>query len=278
MPQTNGIPPVNGPSSMPPYDNKGMTVGNGSPSPNASGSPGVANSGTYPITDAQKGFACPPTIDGYGCNLRFNLPPPTPTPAPASKNAKSKKATPAPSPTPTDTPTPSPSGSGSPSSTPKPTPTPASISLKVEAAPKDAPALVHIPAGSLSTVPLMMVHLTPTGDLHLDGWAEADFTLPKSEVAERGFAVQLFKANVGKHSTSYNPIWTFDKSTLNDTTLTFSFQPPKMTIPKGGTYVLVLYGDDKSKASPAPVPTGTAPSSAAPATEAPTSEPTGQQP
>lgn len=130
--------------------------------------------------------------------------------------------------------------------------------------------MVHTPAGTLDTVPLMMVHLTPSGVMTLDGWAQADFTLPKSEIGERGFAVQLFRANVGKKKTTYDPIWTFDKSTLKDTTLTFSFAPPKTELPKRSTFVLVLYGDDKSKSSsPAPVPTGSAPASAAPASASP---------
>lgn len=276
MPQQNGIPPVSA-SGQPPYDTKGMTQ-NGSPSPNPSLSPGVANGGTYPIADAQKGFTCPPTIDGYGCELRFNLPAPTPTPSPLPKGKKGKAATPAPTATPSPTPSPSPSpdASASPGGKPTPTPTPPpSIQLKNEALPKDAPAMVHTPAGTLDTVPLMMVHLTPTSDFVLDGWAEASFTLPKEQVQERGFAVQLFKANVSKKKTTYEPIWTFDKSTLKEDTLTFSFPPPKTTIPKGGTYVLVLYGDDKSKAtSPAPAPAGSsAPASAAPSSAAPAASP-----
>jgi hypothetical protein len=44
---------------------------------------------------------------------------------------------------------------------------------------------------------------------------------------------------------------------LNDNTLTFSFEPPKMTIAKGSTYTLVLYGDDKSMVpSPSPSASG----------------------
>ncbi|HET7815335.1 MAG TPA: hypothetical protein VFL13_13295 [Candidatus Baltobacteraceae bacterium] len=282
MPQTqNGVPPVSA-SGQPPYDNKGMTQ-NGSPSPNPSLSPGVASGGTYPIADAQKGFTCPPTIDGYGCELRFNLPAPTPTPAPA-KGKKGKAATPAPTATPSPTPSPSPSPSpdegASPGGKPTPTPTPPpSIVLKNESLPKDAPAMVHTPAGSLDTVPLMMVHLTPNADFIVNGWAEASFTLPKEQVQERGFAVQLFKASVSKKRTTYEPIWTFDKSTLKENTLTFSFDPPKTTIPKGGTYVLVLYGDDKSKVtSPAPAATGSsAPATSAPATPgaSPSAVPTG---
>lgn len=284
MPQQGGnIPPVNAASNAP-YNEKGLPQ-NGSPSPGASVSPGVANAGTYPLSQAQDGFACPATIDGYSCLLKFNLPPPTPTPAPAAKGKKAA-AKPSPSPTPTATPapspTPTPQGSGSPAPTPKPTPTPPTIALQTEALPKDAPTMVHTPANSLQVVPLMMVHLTPTADFKLDGYAQAQFTLPKEQVAERGFAVQLFHASIDKHKkTTYTPLWTFDKSTLNETTLTFAFDPPKTTISKGSTYVLVLYGDDKTKSSPAPagsgepsaVPGTSAPGTPAPGTPAPTAAP-----
>lgn len=131
--------------------------------------------------------------------------------------------------------------------------------------------MVHLPVGTLDTVPLMMVKLTPNADFVLDGYAQATFLLPKEQVAERGFALQLFRANIGKTKTTYDPIWTFDKSSLTGSALTFGFLPPKKTtIPKNATYVLVLYGDDKSKVtSPAPAATPTA---AATSTAAPTPE------
>ncbi len=125
--------------------------------------------------------------------------------------------------------------------------------------------MVHVPANTLDTVALMMVQLEPNADFDLDGWASAQFTLPKTEVDGRGFALQLFQVNKKKKGVEYKPVWTFDKSVLNERTLTFSFQPKKMSIPKGSTYLLVLYGDDKSTApsptpssssSPAPAPSG----------------------
>lgn len=123
--------------------------------------------------------------------------------------------------------------------------------------------MVHTPANTLDTVALMMVQLSTNADLNLEGWANAQFTLPKPQVDGRGFALQLFRVNKKKKGVEYKPIWTFDKSVLNDTTLTFSFKPPKMTIGKGSTYMLVLYGDDKStlpsgapSGSPSPLPSG----------------------
>ncbi len=141
--------------------------------------------------------------------------------------------------------------------------------MKAEAMPKDAPAMYHTPTNTLDVVPLIMVHITPTGDFALDGPAVAQFTLPKEQIGERGFAVQLFQATTHKKRTDYKPIWTFDKSNLKDTTLTFEFTPPKMTITKGTTYVMVLYGDDKSKVSPSPSgsPLGSAIPSATPSAQ-----------
>ncbi|HKU66783.1 MAG TPA: hypothetical protein VJP85_03310 [Candidatus Baltobacteraceae bacterium] len=265
MPQTGpGIPPMGAGTPMPPMDRNGMPI---NPSASPSPTPGTVGNATYPIEDAQKGFACGTLSEGYGCTLAFNLPPPTPTPSPSPKNAKRKsKTTATPSPTPTPTPTPTPKASASPSpgasagasASPSPSPTPETITLQAQAPPKDAPKMVHVPANSLDTVALMMVQLTTNGDLDLDGWANAQFTLPKTEVDGRGFAVQLFQVNKRKKGVEYKPIWTFDKSTLNERTLTFSFQPPKMKIAKGSTYMLVLYGDDKSSA-PSPAPSGSAP-------------------
>lgn len=257
MPQPGGnLPPMGG-TPVPEVDKNGLPVG-GTPLP--SQSPGAqSGAATYPIADAQKGFACPPMAEGYACVLSFNLPSPTPAPSASPKDAKGKAkatisptASPTPSPTPTPTATPSAAPSGSASASPKPTPTPASITLTAQAPPKDAPKMVHVPASTLDTVALVMVQLTTNSDFSLDGWANAQFTLPKSEVDGRGFALQLFLVNKHKKGVSYKPIWTFDKSTLSDTTLAFSFPTPKMKIAKGSTYMLVLYGDDKSSASAAP--------------------------
>lgn len=133
--------------------------------------------------------------------------------------------------------------------------------------------MVHVPDNSLGVVPLMMVTLSTNADFTLDGWVDADFMLPKDQLTpDRGFAVQLFSVATKKKSTSYTPIWTFDNSTLDSDTLTFSFKPEKkLTIGKGSTYVLVLYGDDKNKkgspspaASMSPSPSPTPSASASP--------------
>lgn len=272
------IPPV-GPSNPPPYGTNGIPQN--VPGTGASASPMPTYSpGTYALSEAPGGFQCPPTTDGYSCTLRFNIPAPTPTPGSRKTAGKAVKSTATPSASPSPSPTPSPAdtppGSPSPldSASPAPTATAsaspakegATVSLQAKALPKDAPPMYHLPKNTLDVVPLMLVHITPNADFTLNGPAQAQFTLPKDQTVQRGFAVQLFQAKSSKHRTNYTPVWTFDKSTLKDGTLTFDFTPPKMTIPKNSSYVLVLYGDDKSKVSPSPA--GTAQPSATPAAAA----------
>ena len=252
-----GIPntiPVPGDSTQP-YGTSGLPQTGESASPLPSSSPATQ---MFAMSDASTGFQCPQSVDGYACVLRFNVPPPTPTPSPGGKH----KPSPTPSPTPTQTPTPTPTpaegdlagiGNEIPGAGPTPTPTPSgpTITLKAEALPKDAPPMYHTPSNTINVVPLIMTRVTPSTDFLLDGEAIAEFTLPPDQVENRGFAVQLFEQTSHKNKTYYRPIWTFDKSTLKDGTLTFDFNPPKTTIPKGTTYVLVLFGDTK-KGTPAP--------------------------
>src|SRR5579864_1606296 len=109
MPQSNPIPPVSGSSG--PIGPNGMPEGQFSAAPLPSATP----TGTYPISQASSGIACPETTTNYACTLKFNLPAPTPTPSPLPKG---KKPTPTPSPTPTPTPTPEPTGSYGPTPSP----------------------------------------------------------------------------------------------------------------------------------------------------------------
>lgn len=248
MPQSEQLPPVGQGTPMPQADKNGLPQ-----PPLPSGSPGAAGTLSYPIADAQKGFACPPTQDGYTCTLSFNLPPPTPAPSASPKSKTSPSPTPSPTATPSATPSPGASGTPLASASPSPTPKAASITLDAQAVPKDAPKMVHQPKNALDTIALMSVKLTTSADFTLDGWARAQFTLPKTQVDGRGFALQIFQVVKPKHGApDYKPVASFNKSVLADTALTFSFKAPKMTIGKGSTYLLVLYGDDKSTASAAP--------------------------
>jgi len=76
------------------------------------------------------------------------------------------------------------------------------------------------------------------------------FTLPKGQISGRAFVVQLFQETTHRKHTSYRALYSFNKSTLTKNTLNFALMVPKATVPKNGTYDLVLYGAD--------VPAGTA--------------------
>jgi hypothetical protein len=115
--------------------------------------------------------------------------------------------------------------------------------------------MVHAPKNALNVVALMMVTLTTSADFPLNGLAIAQFTLPKEQIGGRGFALQLFLQRTQGKSKSYAPVLSLDKSSLEKETLIFGFMPPKITVAKGNTYVLVLYGTDISASS---APTGSA--------------------
>jgi hypothetical protein len=143
------------------------------------------------------------------------------------------------------------------------------MALKLDVLPKDAPAMVHVPAKSASVVALMQITLTPSADFKLTGPALAQFTLPKQQLDGRGFALQLFERTTHRKKHSDRAIWEFAKSDRQANTLTFSFTPPKIAVPKGSTYLLVLYGDDHP-ATPAP---SASPSPSASASASPSGSP-----
>ncbi|HEY8296539.1 MAG TPA: hypothetical protein VIG32_00755 [Candidatus Baltobacteraceae bacterium] len=242
------LPPGGGGSPLP-YP---QSVGSGAPAAQSTAVKSTGDTAVVPITDATNGLQCP-ALDGYTCVLRFNVPDATPAPA-ATRGAHAASPSPSPSPSPTPAASPSPASGASPEATA--TPSGPTMTLKLATLPKDAPAMVHVPAGSLATVALMDVTLTPSADFALDGNAVASFTLPKEQLSGRGFALQLFAVQNRHKKTAYRPIYTFDKSTLAGSTLSFAFRPPKLTVAKGTSYLLVLYGDDQpaATASPSPMP------------------------
>lgn len=208
-----------------------------------------ANDAAFPLADASKGFQCP-VVGEYSCTLRLNLPVSTPSPA-----AKIKAT---PTPKPTSSPSPSPSPSPLPSGvTPSPSPAPVVgdvMKLTIEPQPKEAPALVHIPAGALNVTPLVLVRMQPSADFLLQGDAVAQFTLPKEQIGSRGFVLQLFAETVRHKHRDYRALYTFNKSSLEKTTLTFDFAVPKLTVTKNSVYVFVLYAGGEPSGSPSPKP------------------------
>ena len=252
------------PNPIPNTNANSTTSTTATPTPGAKSSSALQTSpgpGVYPLADAANGFACPETAPGFSCQLRFNVPPPTPTPAPTRASGKKRPPpTASPSPSPTPSPTSNASASPGPSASPGATAATAAadtIMLSAQALPKAAPSMVHVPKNALNVVALMMVTITTSADFPLNGLAIAQFTLPKEQIGGRGFALQLFLQRTQGKTKSYAPVVSLDKSSLEKETLIFGFMPPKITVSKGNTYVLVLYGTDisaSSVASPSPNP------------------------
>ncbi|MBV8689162.1 MAG: hypothetical protein JOZ59_03540 [Candidatus Eremiobacteraeota bacterium] len=96
--------------------------------------------------------------------------------------------------------------------------------------------------------------IVPAEDFTLDGAALAQFTLPPPEIANRGFAVQIFSEDVHGKRHDWSPVITIAHSSLDGATLTFRFMPPKLTLPKDHHYLAVLYGDARPGAPPTLAP------------------------
>ncbi len=250
--QPNGFTPPGGVGASPavnPAASPGKTVPRPTPPP--------GDTVTYPISQAPSGLPCPAS-KGFTCELAFNLPTPSPNPSTSpSPGSSSKAATPSPSPTPTATPTPratpSSGASGAPSASPSAAPTGPQITLHIEALTSDAPPMVKPDTKSAGTVVLVALRLTTSADTTIFGGARIAYTLPKAQIPGRGFAVQLFQEVHLKKKSVDTFIGTYDRSTLKNDRLTFSFVTPKLLVKKGETWLLVLYGDERpTKTSPSP--------------------------
>lgn len=233
-----------------------------SPASNATGNSAAQSSASAPqslsfaFSDAAHGFTCPES-NGFGCTIKLNVPPETPAPS------TSPKATASSSPTPSAAP--SASSSASPSATPTATPSAGpSFALTMSALPKDAPKMVITNKDAPPTTAVVLITLVPSADFTLDGRAIAEFTLPKEQLANRGFAIQLFEETVRRKHHDIHPLYTLAKSVLVKQTLTFSMTPPKLTLPKGRKYFVVLYGDQQPVASASPAGSASPAASASP--------------
>lgn len=115
------------------------------------------------------------------------------------------------------------------------------------------------------TTALIALRVTTDADAIVEGNARAEFMLPKDEISNRGFAVQLYRETKTKHRHMFSYVGSYDKSKVDGQTLRFEFVVPKVQIKKGETWVFVLYGDDRT-ASPSP-------SASASASDAPSASP-----
>jgi len=122
---------------------------------------------------------------------------------------------------------------------------------------------------SAGTVALVALRLTTSADITIAGGARIEYTLPKAQIAGRGFALQLFQEVHLKKKSVDTFIGTYDSSTLKGTTLTFSFVTPKLMVKKGETWLLVLYGDElPARAAPSPGASASPDASSSPAASA----------
>ncbi len=119
--------------------------------------------------------------------------------------------------------------------------------------------MAHVPKDVTKVTALMTVAISTSADFPLNGLAIASFTLPKDQIPGRGFALQLFLQRMQGKTKAYAPVISLDKSSLQKNTLIFGFTPPKFTVAKNNTYVLVLYATDIAGASAAPSSTGSPP-------------------
>ena len=206
---------------------------------------------TYALSAAADGFACPQS-NGYGCVLHFNLPAQNAKASSGTKTGASPQ-TPALSASPIS-PLESALSNASAPPTSAPQPSGPTMALTMTALPNDAPKMVITSKAPIATTALIRVLLEPSDDFVLQGAALAQFTLPPAELANRGFAVQIFNEDVHGKKHGWSPVITIARSSLDGTTLTFRFMPPKLTLPKGHRYLAVLYGDARTS-TPTPGPT-----------------------
>lgn len=246
-------PGVNPPVNPPPPGSLNVTP-EPSITPTAGSSMGPSDV-SYSFATGPKGLACPQQ-NGFSCTLYLNMSDAqyaaliaTPSPAPKGHG----KPSPTPSPTPTPTPTPTPDEGSSASPSPSPTPAGAQMKISLASLPKDAPSMVNPNPKALATVSLVTLRLMTTEDVFLNGHQSLQFTLPKDQIAGRGFAIQLFHETIGKkNKRSDQFIGSYSQSSLKDTTLVFSFTAPKIAVKKGETWLFVLYGDELPSASTSP--------------------------
>jgi hypothetical protein len=254
--------PTAGPNGMAELTNPGSTL--------------APNQAQYPVADGPTGMKCPTiTIQGqqYLCNFSFNIPGtpnPNATPAP-------KKATATPSPTPEASASADDDNNDA-SDTPTPSPTPpGGITLQVEALPTDVPGMTNPDMRALKTTPVVGIRLQSDTDFVLDGTSIAAYTLPKAQMAGRQFALQLYNETFprtvkgAKRTDLFIAGYARSVIDNDNSTVTFTFAVPKITVKRGQIWLIVLYGltyPPNSTPTPSPSPASSASSSASPGASA----------
>lgn len=270
-------PPVNGQGPLGSQGQLGNSVAGGSGGPTA-GPNGIAelsnpgatlapNQAQYPVADGPTGMKCP-VVQQFECTFSFNVPNASPSPAPSGSPGKAK---PTPSPTPTPTPTPEPSESSDENGEqPSPSPTPpGTITLQMEPLPSDVPSMTQPDLRALRVTALVGLRIQSDTDFVLNGTAIAEYTLPRTQIAGRSFVLQLYNESFQQRTRKRIDTFlgTYAKGTLQDQTVRFSFNVPKVTVRQNQIWLLVLYGltyPPGTTPSPSPTPAGSASPSASP--------------
>ncbi len=236
-------PPVQQPGPMGTGEMQGPTIGqNGQPELTQPGATLAPNQSQFAVGDGPNGVKCP-LFEQYTCTLSFNMPTPSPPPSPG------QTPKPTPKPTPTATPTAAASGGSddgddsdsSDSTSASPTP-PGTITLQMEPLPKDVPSMTNPDPRLLRITPMMAIRLQSDTDFALNGTAAVQYTIPKTQLATRSFAIQLYNETAvrGKRTDQY--LATYTKYGSTDTTVSFNFATPRVTVKRGQIWLLALYG------------------------------------
>jgi hypothetical protein len=242
-----------------PGEMQGPQIGpNGQPELTAPGATLAPNEAQYPVGQGPNGMKCPQLsvqMQQFNCTLSFNIPPPSPSPSPGKTKAK---ATATPSPTPSPSPSPS-SGSDDEDdtgATPSPTP-PGTITMQVEAMPKDVPPLTNPDRRAMGITPLMAIRLQSDSNFNLDGLASLQYVLPRQQLPNRGFWVQLYNEGVLRGKRTDQFLASYNKYVSNEQIVQFNFPTPKITVKRGQIWLLALYGltyPPNATATPSPTP------------------------
>lgn len=257
-------PPVQQPGPMSTGEMLGSSIGaNGQPELTAPGATLAPNQTQFPVAQGPSGVKCPVVMTQYTCTFSFNIP----TPAPQASGAT---PTPKPTPTPTATPSASASSDGSDdsgdSTDATPTP-PGTMTLQLEPLPKDVPPMTNPDPRALRLTPLTAVRLQSDTDFPLTGTAAIVYTMPRQQIAGRSFAIQLYNETAVRGKRADQFLATYTKYSAGDTTVSFAFPTPHLTVRHGQVWLLALYGfqyPPGTTPTPSPSPSGSSSPSPSP--------------
>ncbi len=230
--------PTAGPNGVAELTNPGSTL--------------APNQAQYPVANGPSGLKCPQVIlqgQAYACGFSFNV---TPSPSPSPSGSPASVASSAPTPTPTPTP-------------------PGTITLQAEAMPSDVPSMTQPDTAALRIAPVLAIRFQSDTSFEMNGRAIAAYTLPRTQFADRRFALQLYNESFprtisgAKRTDTFLAGYAKPVVDQDDAMLSFTFSIPKTTVRNGQIWLLVLYGlTYPPTPTPSPSPSAAASASASP--------------